>query len=61
MVKHVIRALFVLRLASRAPSLTAAAVLSHWRTRPAIHFVLDQNGETRRHRIKRKLDQVYPF
>lgn len=61
MLKHIIRTLFVLRLASRAPSLTAGAVLSYWRTRPAIHFVLDQSQETRGDRIKRKLDQVYPF
>jgi hypothetical protein len=41
---------------------TLSSVLAYWRTRPAIHYTLDEaKRETRGSRIKQKLNEVYPF
>lgn len=62
MLKTLIRAFLVLRLESRPPALTMSTVLAHWRTRPAIHYTLDETScQTRSSQLKQKLDEVYPF
>ena len=43
------------------PALTPSAVLAYWRSRPTIHFVLEQTRAARNSQIKRSLDRVYPF
>ena len=62
MLKTLIRAFLVLRLESRPPALTLSTVLAYWRTRPAIHYTLDETSrQTRGSRLKQKLNEVYPF
>ena len=43
------------------PALTPSAVLAYWRSRPTIHFVLEQTHAAGSSQIKRSLDRVYPF
>jgi hypothetical protein len=61
MLRNVLRAFLVLHLETRLPAVTAGAVWAYWRSRPAIHFVIGQERQTRGDRIKRALDEVYPF
>jgi hypothetical protein len=62
MLKTLIRAFFVLRLASRQPALNVGTVLAYWRARPAIHYIVGQaQMRPRPHAFKRILDEVYPF
>ena len=61
MLKTFLRAFLVFHLESRMPALTPSAVLAYWRSRPTIHFVLEQTHALRSSQIKRSLDRVYPF
>ena len=61
MLKTFLRAFVVFHLESRMPALTPSAVWAYWRSRPTIHFVLNQTRIARGSKIKRSLDQVYPF
>ncbi|MEC7226670.1 MAG: hypothetical protein VXW00_07350 [Candidatus Latescibacterota bacterium] len=61
MLKTFLRAFVVFHLESRMPTLTPGAVWAYWRSRPTIHFVLDQTRTARSSQIKRSLDRVYPF
>ena len=61
MLKTFLRAFVVFHLESRMPALTASAVWSYWRSRPTIHFVLEQKHTARSSQIKRSLDRIYPF
>ena len=61
MLKTFLRAFFVFHLEFRMPALTPSAVWTYWRSRPTIHFVLEQTHAARSNQIKRSLDRVYPF
>ena len=61
MLKTFLRAFVVFHLESRMPALTLSAVWSYWRSRPTIHFVLEQTHTALSNQIKRSLDRVYPF
>lgn len=61
MVKNLLRAFLVFRLAFHQPTLHFEAMLSYWRRTPIVQYVVESDGEQRSRALKRKLDEVYPF
>ncbi|NKB67643.1 MAG: hypothetical protein GKR89_11310 [Candidatus Latescibacteria bacterium] len=60
MLRNLIGAFLVCRLELRQFSLDIDLVLMEWRTRPVIQILL-QEGEKTRSKLRRRLDEVYPF
>ena len=60
MLKNLIGAFLVCRLELRQLSLDIDLVLMEWRHRPTIQILLQEGRESSR-RLRRRLDEVYPF
>ena len=60
MIKNLISAALVLRLETRQVPLDMGLIVLNWLRRPVIEIVLNRASEEAV-RLRRKLDEVYPF
>ena len=63
MLKNLVRAFLICRLELQRVPLSLDAVLLAWLSRPVIEVLLEERGSRDREeeRLRRRLDQVYPF